>query len=143
MRPKVLAKLGCGFAVALWAGLSSAVAAAEVSLEPVAGDPALDVPALEVPAFEVPALESVPAPEPAAVSENVSEDIPEEILRTEIITAARSPLTGEPLTAAEYAQLQASLAAPAGSTLVNPELRYLVFLLQLRRSVGPILPFIR
>lgn len=142
MRPKVLARLGCGFAVALWAGLSSA-AAAELSLEPVAPAPALDVPALEVPAFDVPALEPVPAPEPAAVSETVSEDIPEEILRTEIITAARSPLTGEPLTAAEYAQLQATLAAPAGSALVNPELRYLVFLLQLRRSVGPILPFIR
>ncbi len=142
MRPKVLARLGCGFAVALWAGLLSDVAiAAEVSSEPVA--PALEVPALEVPAFEVPIPESVPAPEPAAVSETVSEDIPEEILRTEIITAARSPLTGEPLNAGEYAQLQATLAAPAGSALVDPELRYLVFLLQLRRSVGPILPFIR
>jgi hypothetical protein len=34
------------------------------------------------------------------------EDLPEEILRTEIITEARSPIDGQPLTAAEYAQLQ-------------------------------------
>ena len=35
------------------------------------------------------------------------DDLPEEILRTEIITEARSPIDGQPLTAAEYAQLQA------------------------------------
>ena len=35
------------------------------------------------------------------------EDTHEEILRTEIITEARSPIDGELLTAAEYAQLQA------------------------------------
>ena len=37
------------------------------------------------------------------------EDTPEEILRTEIITEARSPINGELLTAAEYAELQALL----------------------------------
>ncbi len=73
----------------------------------------------------------------------VAEEIPEEILRTEIITEARSPLTGEPLTATEYAQLEAQLAEPAGSNLVSEDLRYLIFLLQLRRAVKPILPFIR
>ena len=69
-------------------------------------------------------------------------EIPEEILRTEIITAARSPLTGEPLSAAEYAQLIETLEAPAGVPLVNEQIRYLVFLLQLRRSIRPILPFL-
>lgn len=69
-------------------------------------------------------------------------EIPEEVLRTEIITAARSPLTGEPLNAAEYAQLLEELEAPAGDSLVNEQIRYLVFLLQLRRSVRPILPFL-
>ena len=33
------------------------------------------------------------------------EDIPEEILRSGIITKARSPIDGQPMTAAEYAQL--------------------------------------
>ncbi|PSN10682.1 hypothetical protein C7271_25645, partial [filamentous cyanobacterium CCP5] len=37
------------------------------------------------------------------------EDTPEEILRTEVIVEARSPLTGEPLSVAEYAALQAEL----------------------------------
>ena len=69
-------------------------------------------------------------------------EIPEEILRTEIITAARSPLTGEPLSAAEYAQLIETLEASAGVPLVNEQIRYLVFLLQLRRSIRPILPFL-
>ncbi len=76
-------------------------------------------------------------------AEDMTAEIPEEILRTEIITAARSPLTGKPLSAADYAQLQAQLAAPAGNTLVSEDLRYLVFLLQLRQSVKPILPFVR
>ena len=35
------------------------------------------------------------------------EDTPEEVLRTEIFLTARSPVDGKPLTAAEYAQLQA------------------------------------
>ena len=34
------------------------------------------------------------------------EDLPEEILRTEIITEARSPIDGQPITPAEYAKLQ-------------------------------------
>ena len=71
-----------------------------------------------------------------------ADEVPEEILRTEIITEARSPLTGEPLTALEYAQLQAELASPAGGNLVNEDIRYLIFLLQLRRAVKPIVPFI-
>ncbi len=38
------------------------------------------------------------------------EDIPEEVLRAEIITSARSPLDNQPLTAAEYALLEEQLA---------------------------------
>ena len=77
-----------------------------------------------------------PNPEVSAPAE-----IPEEVLRTEIITAARSPLTGESLSAAEYAQLLEALEAPAGDPMVSEQIRYLVFLLQLRRSIRPILPF--
>ena len=96
-------------------------------------------------ASELPTVE-----EPIAVEDStgvtlieISEEVPEEILRTEIITGARSPLTGKPLSAVEYAQLQAELASPAGNTLVSEDLRYLIFLLQVRRSLKPILPFIR
>ena len=71
-----------------------------------------------------------------------SEEIPEEILRTEIITGASSPLTGEVVSAAEYAQLQAELAGPAGDTLVSEDLEYLIFLLQFRRAIRPIIPFL-
>ncbi|MEL6555370.1 MAG: glutathione S-transferase [Cyanobacteria bacterium J06621_11] len=77
-----------------------------------------------------------------SVEYSLEEEIPEEILRTEIITEARSPLTGEPLSAAEYAQLQSELADSAGTPLVSDDLRYLIFLLQFRRAVKPIIPFL-
>ena len=109
--------------------------------------------ALQPMAVRAAELEGPEVPEPVRIDpiENVStgssieqvpvEDVPEEILRTEIITEARSPLTGEPLTAVEYAQLQAELAAPAGGNLVSEDIQYLIFLLQLRRAVSPIIPF--
>ncbi len=71
------------------------------------------------------------------------EDTPEEILRTEIITEARSPLTGEPLSAAEYAVLMEQLQDPNRNPQVSPDLASLIALLQMRRVVKPILPFIR
>lgn len=71
------------------------------------------------------------------------EDTPEEILRTEIITEARSPLTGEPMSAAEYAVLMEQLQDPNRNPQVNAEVAQLIRLLQLRRVVKPILPFIR
>ncbi|MGC1306377.1 MAG: hypothetical protein WA885_04050 [Phormidesmis sp.] len=88
-----------------------------------------------------PVAEALPEDNSESI-EAFAEEVPEEILRTEIITGARSSLTGKPLSAAEYAMLQAELAAPAGDPLVNSDLRYLVFLAQLRRALKPILPFI-
>ncbi len=70
-------------------------------------------------------------------------DIPEEILRTEIIVEARSPLTGELLTAAEYAQLQASLDSEGRPRQLNSDIRQIVYLLRLRRILKPIIPFIK
>jgi hypothetical protein len=90
---------------------------------------------------EVLAAEGEEAVLEGAVLEEAAE-IPEEILRTEIITEARSPLTGEPLSAAEYAQLQAELDQPAGGNLLNDDIRRLVFLLEFRRAFKPILPFL-
>lgn len=68
------------------------------------------------------------------------EDIPEEILRTEIITEARSPITGEPISAAEFAALQAELQSGPANPPVSNELRRLVLLLRLRRSLQLFFP---
>jgi hypothetical protein len=69
------------------------------------------------------------------------EEIPEEVLRTEIITEARSPLDGAPLTAAEYDQLREQLQQ-FNEPLVPNQIRALVFLLELRRVVKPVIPFL-
>ncbi|MBT9317766.1 hypothetical protein IXB50_20295 [Leptothoe spongobia TAU-MAC 1115] len=70
------------------------------------------------------------------------EDVPEEILRTEIIFDARSPLDGSPLSPADYAQLQTELAAPQTTLTLNSEIRYIIFLLQARRAFKPVIPFL-
>ncbi len=71
------------------------------------------------------------------------EDKPEEIQRTEIIVEARSPLDGQPLTAAEYAELQAQLQARRQTPdLLNPELRRLITLIRLRQGIRSVFPFL-
>ena len=69
------------------------------------------------------------------------EDLPEERLRTEIILEARSPLNGEPLSPAEYEELQAQLVDYPAPTL-DSQIREIVFLLQIRRVLRPIVPFL-
>ncbi len=68
------------------------------------------------------------------------EDIPEEVLRTEIITEARSPVDGQVLTAAEYAQLEAQLAQSPYAPELNAKTRQLIFLLQIRQLFRTITP---
>ncbi|MEL6903262.1 MAG: hypothetical protein AAFP07_20180 [Cyanobacteria bacterium J06606_4] len=120
----------------------SATAQNPLDLDALESDqPAQPVP-LPVPSEPVPFEADPFEPDPSEVAPGMAEeDMPEEILRTEIITEARSPLTGEPLTAAEYAQLQAELADPGGTPLISEDLRYLIFLLQVRRAIRPIVPF--
>lgn len=77
-----------------------------------------------------------------AISLPPPEDPPEEILRTQVITAARSPLDGEPLSPADYAALTASLQDPNRVGTVPADLERLIRLLQVRRVIKPILPFI-
>ncbi len=68
-------------------------------------------------------------------------DVPEEILRTEIITSARSPLDGKPLTASEYATLQEKLASyPGSSALLPSKLKQTLFLLRIRQLFRSIVP---
>ncbi|WP_416670805.1 hypothetical protein [Egbenema bharatensis] len=73
-----------------------------------------------------------------------TEDLPEEVLRTEVITEARSPIDGEPMTAAEYAELEEMLQRqPELYGTVSEDLRYLIHLLRIRRVVRTFIPFIR
>ncbi|MCS6960592.1 MAG: hypothetical protein RMK91_11155 [Pseudanabaenaceae cyanobacterium SKYGB_i_bin29] len=68
---------------------------------------------------------------------------PEEVLRTEIYTHARSPLDGQKLTAGEYALLQEALRdelSNAEATL-SPRLRHLVQLLRVRKMLQQLTPF--
>lgn len=70
------------------------------------------------------------------------EDIPEEVLRTEIITEARSPIDGKQLTAAEYADLQAQLQSRPVTPPLSPQVRETITLLRLRRLIRTLIPFL-
>ncbi|EKQ69731.1 hypothetical protein OsccyDRAFT_2375 [Leptolyngbyaceae cyanobacterium JSC-12] len=72
-----------------------------------------------------------------------AEDVPEEVLRTQIILDARSPIDGKPMTPAAYAVLQTELQTPyqPPSELSN-EVRSVVRLLKFRKFVKTFLPFI-
>ena len=68
------------------------------------------------------------------------EDTPEEILRTKIILEARSRIDGQPLTPAEYAQLQADLALSPYPPELSPQVREIIFLLQIRQMLRILTP---
>lgn len=71
------------------------------------------------------------------------EDIPEEVLRTEMIVDGRSARDGEPLTAEEYAAEQAAIAATLDQPgELPPEVQQIVLLLRIRKLVRPVFPFI-
>ncbi|MEH2052523.1 hypothetical protein [Nostoc sp.] len=69
------------------------------------------------------------------------EDTPEEILRTQIIIEARSPIDGKFLTAAEYIQLQAQLQEVLPPKL-DPKIREQIYLLRLRKTLLQFFPFL-
>jgi hypothetical protein len=70
-------------------------------------------------------------------------DQPEEVLRTEVITGARSPLDNKPLTATQYAELQTEITrlnqVPAK---LSDKTSNLIALLKLRKFIKTVLPFI-
>jgi hypothetical protein len=72
-----------------------------------------------------------------------ADDPPEEVLRSEIITDARSPIDGKPLTAAEYAELQADIqkGQPIQPQL-SPKARKTIRMLRLRRFIKTFFPFL-
>ncbi|MBD2413726.1 hypothetical protein FACHB389_11780 [Nostoc calcicola FACHB-389] len=69
------------------------------------------------------------------------EDTPEEILRTQIIIEARSPIDGKFLTPAEYAQLQEQLQVVPPPKL-DPKIRDQIYLLRLRKTLLQFFPFL-
>ncbi len=77
---------------------------------------------------------------PIGLASPDGEDIPEEILRTEIIIDARSPLDNTPLSAQEYAKLQKELRESKFSPVLNKELRHDIYLLNLIKMLRIINP---
>ena len=69
------------------------------------------------------------------------EDLPEEILRTEIILYGRSPIDNRALTAPEYVLEQEKIAQSSLTTTIDPKIRELIFLLQVRKFLKTITPF--
>ncbi len=71
-------------------------------------------------------------------------DLPEEVLRAEIITEARSPIDGKPLSAGEFAELIVNVERQidrdnASTATHSPQIKELLFLIRLRgflRSIG-------
>jgi hypothetical protein len=72
-----------------------------------------------------------------------AEDIPEEVLRAEIITSARSPLDNQPLTAAEYALLEEELRTSIYPPQINPKIRQLIALRRIQKLLQILIPFYR
>ena len=68
-------------------------------------------------------------------------DTPEEVLRTEIITQARSPVDGKPLNAAQYSKLKLDLATDPAVPKLSPDLRQNIFLIRLLKVVRTVFPF--
>ncbi|MGI0490958.1 hypothetical protein ACN4EG_04030 [Alkalinema pantanalense CENA528] len=78
-----------------------------------------------------------------ATDELPENDLPEEVLRTEIIVDARSPIDGKPLTAQEYAELLVEIdQANQVDPTVSPKVRQTVGLLKLRKFLKTILPIL-
>jgi hypothetical protein len=69
------------------------------------------------------------------------DDTPEEILRTEIIIEARSPVDGKPLTASEYAELLTQLQTSPPPKLTT-KIREQVFLVRIRKALLQVFPFL-
>lgn len=82
-------------------------------------------------------------PVPPGLALPPPDEIPEEVLRTEILVEGRSPIDGELLTPAEYAELQAQLeAGPPLEPEISPRVRNLIGLLRLRKFIKTVFPFI-
>ncbi|PSF34596.1 hypothetical protein C7H19_18580 [Aphanothece hegewaldii CCALA 016] len=78
---------------------------------------------------------------PTALALPPAEDLPEEVLRTEIILEGRSPINGQPLSPAEYALLEEQLATSIYPPQINSQIRHLIFLVRIRKVIKTVVPF--
>jgi hypothetical protein len=70
-------------------------------------------------------------------------EIPEEVLQTEVITSARSPIDNQPLTATQYAELKTEIdRTNQVPPRLSPKLRNTIALLKVRKFIKTVLPFI-
>jgi hypothetical protein len=83
-------------------------------------------------------------PCPARATEPFTpEEIPEEVLRSEILLDGRSSFTGERLSATEYAEMQSEIEKMnAVEPQVASKLRNLVGLIKLRKFIKTVLPIV-
>ncbi len=80
---------------------------------------------------------------PVAAQLPPPDDMPEEVLRMKIVAETRSPIDGRPLTAAEYAELQAFLrSSDRIQPQVSPKLHGLIIKLRLLKLFRSLFPFI-
>jgi hypothetical protein len=97
--------------------------------------------------FQISAIAIMPMLSLAEIQSKSSlqEDTPEEVLRVEIYTDARSPIDGKQLTADEYVELMErlrSLDSIPPEDLVSPKVREVIGLLRLRKFLRQFIPFI-
>jgi hypothetical protein len=79
----------------------------------------------------------------ATESTTIEPDLPEEVLRSEILLDGRSPFDGKRLTATEYAELQEDIEkANAVEPQIAPNLRRLVGMLKFRKFIKRVLPIV-
>ncbi|NJN75892.1 MAG: hypothetical protein HC796_06355 [Synechococcaceae cyanobacterium RL_1_2] len=77
---------------------------------------------------------------PAAIALPPPEDVPEEILRSQIILEGRSPIDGKPLSAKDYAQLEQELREGKYPPEVSDEIKHIFFLLNLFNFIRIVTP---
>ena len=95
--------------------------------------------------FQVATLSILPSKILAETQAPLAEDTPEEVLRAEIYTDARSPIDGKQLSAAEYTELMEKLRSLdhiPPEDLVSPKVREVIGLLKLRKFLKQFIPFI-
>jgi hypothetical protein len=77
---------------------------------------------------------------PVGVALPPPDDLPEEVLRTEIILEGRSPINGEAVTAAEYERQKEELGESPYPPQLSAELQHLIFLLRIRKMIRTFTP---
>jgi len=69
------------------------------------------------------------------------DDIPEDVLRAQVILEGRSRVDGRPLSPVEYLAEEEDLATANAPRKLDPDVRELVFLLQLLKFLRTVTPF--